>query len=280
MHNGVGQHTNATQTSRAIATLRSLGRFRPAGGNVVFPKAPVNVVSGRNLPRKWPLKESGESENRSDRQPSPATAPPNIFTAILEGRPYPVKALINFGSEHDYVHGRFPTGARSVSCRRLRRGYGAVHDSRPSFVIMSCRRRAFWIKTWNIHRAEGKLHMQYRPAVVAPWRNAFRYLDYLRARQTSVWDRIFGKATSRPPTSTSLNRRASHWRNSGGAWWHKRRCCARYGKYAEAKAATLRAACRIRRSNCIPTFLHCMAMRRFRIRRTSYQSGQPAGSRG
>ena len=61
MHNGVGQHTNATQTSRAIATLYALlGDFDRPGGNVVFPKAPVNAVSGkeflpqeRRTPENW-----------------------------------------------------------------------------------------------------------------------------------------------------------------------------------------------------------------------------------
>ena len=40
MWNGVGQHTNATQTSRAIASLYALlGDFDRQGGNVTFPKA-------------------------------------------------------------------------------------------------------------------------------------------------------------------------------------------------------------------------------------------------
>ena len=44
MYNGVGQHTNATQTNRAIAVLYALfGDFDQSGGNVVFPTAPVNV---------------------------------------------------------------------------------------------------------------------------------------------------------------------------------------------------------------------------------------------
>ena len=44
MHNGVGQHTNATQTNRGIAVLYALlGDFDQPGGNVVFPKASVNA---------------------------------------------------------------------------------------------------------------------------------------------------------------------------------------------------------------------------------------------
>ena len=101
MHNGVGQHTNATQTSRAIATLYALlGDIDRQGGNVVFPKAPANVVSGKEfLP-----KEMAEQRIGRERKPlGPPAKPGNcaaydIFTAILDGRPYPVKALLNFGS--------------------------------------------------------------------------------------------------------------------------------------------------------------------------------------
>ena len=39
MWNGLGQHTNATQTSRAVASLYALlGDFDRQGGNVIFPR--------------------------------------------------------------------------------------------------------------------------------------------------------------------------------------------------------------------------------------------------
>ena len=81
MHNGVGQHTNATQTSRAIATLYALiGDIDRQGGNVVFPKAPAKPFPAKNYCRKkWPISESAENESHSVRRPSPATAPPTIF---------------------------------------------------------------------------------------------------------------------------------------------------------------------------------------------------------
>ena len=54
MYNGVGQHTNATQTSRAIAALYALiGDFDRQAATSVFPKAPVNDVSGKEfLPKE------------------------------------------------------------------------------------------------------------------------------------------------------------------------------------------------------------------------------------
>jgi anaerobic selenocysteine-containing dehydrogenase len=80
MHNGVGQHTNATQTSRAIATLYALlGDFDQPGETSYFQKRRSTWSPERNFCReKWPRRESGESESRSDLQPSPATVPPMI----------------------------------------------------------------------------------------------------------------------------------------------------------------------------------------------------------
>src|SRR5499433_3241389 len=128
MHNGVGQHTNATQTSRAIATLYDLlGDFDQPGGNVVFLKAPLNAVAGREfLP-----KEIAQQRIGRERKPlGPPAKPGNcaaydIFTAILEGRPYPVKALLNFGSNTILSTGDSKRAARGFSragvcrCRRI-----------------------------------------------------------------------------------------------------------------------------------------------------------------
>ncbi|MCZ6524732.1 MAG: molybdopterin-dependent oxidoreductase [Alphaproteobacteria bacterium] len=47
---GVGQHTNATQTERAIACLYALtGSFDAPGGNAYFARIPVNDVAGAEL---------------------------------------------------------------------------------------------------------------------------------------------------------------------------------------------------------------------------------------
>ena len=175
MHNGVGQHTNATQTSRAIATLYALlGDFDRPGGNVVFPKAPVNVVSGKeSLPPAMAAQRIGR-----ERKPlGPPAKPGNcaaydIFTAILEGRPYPVKALINFGSN---------TIMSTGDSQRAREAFRAVDFAVATELFMTPTAElcdyilpaASFLEMANlapgfVHRAEGRLHMQYRPAVVDP----------------------------------------------------------------------------------------------------------------
>ena len=175
MHNGVGQHTNATQTSRAIATLYALlGDFDRPGGNVVFPKAPVNAVAGKEfLPNEVALQRIGR-----ERKPlGPPAKPGNcaaydIFTAILEDTPYPVKAVLNFGSNTI-----MSTGDSKRACEAFRALEFAVATElfmTPTAELCDYVLPATsFLEMGNLaagfeHRPKGKLHLQYRPAVVPP----------------------------------------------------------------------------------------------------------------
>jgi anaerobic selenocysteine-containing dehydrogenase len=175
MYNGVGQHTNATQTNRAIAVLYALlGDFDAPGGNVVFPKAPMNVVSGKEfLPREAAAQRIGR-----ERKPlGPPAKPGNcaaydIFTAILEGRPYPVKALLNFGSNTVMSTGdseRARTAFRAVDFAVAAELFMTPTAELCDYVLPA----ASFLEKANVtndfkHRPETKLHLQYRPEVVAP----------------------------------------------------------------------------------------------------------------
>ena len=175
MHNGVGQHTNATQTSRAIATLYALfGDFDAAGGNVVFPKAPLNAVSGKEfLSKETALERIGR-----ERKPlGPPAKPGNcaaydVFTAILENRPYPVKALLNFGSN---------TVMNTGDSQRAREAFRALDFAAAAELFMTPTAElcdyvlpaTSFLEMANVsndfkHRQQGRVHVQYRPAVVEP----------------------------------------------------------------------------------------------------------------
>jgi anaerobic selenocysteine-containing dehydrogenase len=175
MWNGVGQHTNATQTSRAIASLYALiGDFDRQGGNVNFPKVPVNDVGGREfLP-----KEANAIRVGRERKPlGPPAKPGNcaaydIFNAILDERPYPIKALLNFGSNTIMSNADSRRGREAM--KTLEFGVAADLFMTPtaelcdyvlpatSFLEMSNLTTAFE------HRREGKTHLQYRSAVIEP----------------------------------------------------------------------------------------------------------------
>jgi anaerobic selenocysteine-containing dehydrogenase len=175
MYNGVGQHTNATQTNRAIAVLYALlGDFDQPGGNVVFPKAPVNAVSGKEfLPREAAARRIGREQKPLGPPAKPGNcAAYDIFTAILENRPYPVKALLNFGSN---------TVMSTGDSERARRAFRAVEFAVAAELFMTPTAElcdyvlpaASFLEMGNLandfkHRPRGKLHLQYRPAVVSP----------------------------------------------------------------------------------------------------------------
>lgn len=175
MWNGVGQHTNATQTSRAIASLYALlGDFDRRGGNVTFPKVPTHDVSGKEFLTK---ETAGLRIGREKKPLGPPAKPGNcaaydVFTAVLEQRPYPVKAILNFGSNTIMSTGDSNRGRAAFSALEL--AVAAELFMTPtaelcdyvlpatSFLEMSNLTTAFE------HRPAGKTHLQYRTAVVEP----------------------------------------------------------------------------------------------------------------
>jgi anaerobic selenocysteine-containing dehydrogenase len=96
----------------------------------------------------------------------------DIFDAILEERPYPIKALLNFGSNTVLSNADSRHGREALS--KLEFGVAVELFMTPtadlcdyvlpatSFLEMSNLTTAFE------HRQAGKTHLQYRPAVVQP----------------------------------------------------------------------------------------------------------------
>jgi anaerobic selenocysteine-containing dehydrogenase len=175
MWNGVGQHTNATQTSRAIASLYALlGDFDRPGGNVTFPKIPINDVGGKEfLPKEMNAIRVGRERKPLGPPAKPGNcAPYDIFNAVLDGQPYPIKALLNFGSNTLMSNADARRGREAM--RALELGVCVDLFMTPtaelcdyvlpaaSFLEMSALTTAFE------HRPNGKTHMQWRAAAVEP----------------------------------------------------------------------------------------------------------------
>lgn len=97
---GVGQHTNATQTERAIATLYALtGAFDTRGSNREFVKQPANAVSTYALlsPQQR-LKALGLGERPLGPPAQGWVTAHDMYRAMLDGTPYKVRALFAFGT--------------------------------------------------------------------------------------------------------------------------------------------------------------------------------------
>jgi anaerobic selenocysteine-containing dehydrogenase/ferredoxin-NADP reductase len=104
---GIGQSSNATQTERAVATLYALrGCFDEIGGNRIYGKQPVNKVDSASLLAQT---QSAKTLGRDIRPIGPAAEgrvkPLDIYRAILTSEPYPIRALVGFGSNHLLTQG-------------------------------------------------------------------------------------------------------------------------------------------------------------------------------
>lgn len=97
---GVAQHTNASQTERAIAMLYALtGCFDKEGGNRIYAAHPVNVV---NAPTLMPESQWNKALGLAERPLGPPAQgwvqSQDIWQAILQSKPYQIRGLIGFGT--------------------------------------------------------------------------------------------------------------------------------------------------------------------------------------
>lgn len=97
---GVAQHTNATQTERAIATLYALtGCFDMHGSNRIYSGHPVNIVNSPTLMSKSQWDKALGLVDRPLGPPSQGWVHSrDIWRAVLEGHPYRVRGLVGFGA--------------------------------------------------------------------------------------------------------------------------------------------------------------------------------------
>jgi anaerobic selenocysteine-containing dehydrogenase/ferredoxin-NADP reductase len=97
---GIGQHTNATQAERAVATLYALcGSFDRVGGNRVRVGPRVNAVNALTLlPDEQRAKALGLQERPIGPPAHGWVTARDTYRAILEGEPYRVRAMVAFGT--------------------------------------------------------------------------------------------------------------------------------------------------------------------------------------
>jgi anaerobic selenocysteine-containing dehydrogenase len=114
---GVGQHTNATQTDRAISMLMALtGSFDAPGGNVEFAQPPAFDASGGEFlsaeqrAKCIDLKRSTLGPGRHGWVGSDV-----LYEAILHGDPYPVRGLFSFGRNFIVSHANGDRGAQALA---------------------------------------------------------------------------------------------------------------------------------------------------------------------
>jgi anaerobic selenocysteine-containing dehydrogenase len=103
---GHEQHANVTQTARAMSLFYALtGSFDLRGGNVLLPVPPAAPITGEELPAAQQL---APTLGLAERPLGPArwnhVTTRDLYRAILEGKPHPVRALIGFGANILLAH--------------------------------------------------------------------------------------------------------------------------------------------------------------------------------
>jgi anaerobic selenocysteine-containing dehydrogenase len=174
-HNGLVQHTNATQASRAIEILYALlGDFDRPGGNVPGPAPRVNDVSARAaLPKAMEARRIGRAERPIGPPVTPGTITAyDLYRAILDGEPYPVRAVLSFGANALLANGDTLRGRAALERLEFFAQVELVHTptSRFADVLLPA---ADWmecsaLKVGNRYPIESMAHIQLRPAAVPP----------------------------------------------------------------------------------------------------------------
>jgi anaerobic selenocysteine-containing dehydrogenase len=103
---GHEQHANVTQTARAMSLLYALtGSFDLPGGNVLLPAPSAAPITGEELPA---AQHMAPTLGLAERPLGPArwnhVTTRDLYKAILEGKPHPVRALIGFGANILLAH--------------------------------------------------------------------------------------------------------------------------------------------------------------------------------
>lgn len=114
---GLEQHSNTTQAVRAINQLYALtGSFDARGGNVAFPSVATNPIDGAEL---LAPEQRAKAIGVAQRPLGPArfefVTGEDVFTAALEGRPYRVRGLVNFGANLVMAHGDSARGRDALA---------------------------------------------------------------------------------------------------------------------------------------------------------------------
>jgi anaerobic selenocysteine-containing dehydrogenase len=113
---GLEQHSNTTQTVRAINQLYALtGSFDAPGGNVLFASVPSNAIDGAEL---LAPDQQAKALGISQRPLGPArfefVTGEDFYTAALDGRPYRARGLVNFGANLVMAHGDSARGRNAL----------------------------------------------------------------------------------------------------------------------------------------------------------------------
>ncbi len=172
--NGVGQSVTASQTDRSISILYALtGSYGRKGGNVPGGAAPFVDISGQDM---LSLEQRAKALGLAERPLGPGlhgwVTARDVYRAVLEKAPYPVRMLVSFGtnllvSQPDTATAR--KALRALDCH-VHIDFFVNATAREADIVLPA--ATSWeregLRTGFDVSLEGLRRVQLRPAVIAP----------------------------------------------------------------------------------------------------------------
>ncbi|MBS0641013.1 MAG: molybdopterin-dependent oxidoreductase, partial [Proteobacteria bacterium] len=173
-YSGHEHHANTTQTARAMSILYALtGCFDQPGGNVLFPSVPAAPVTGEDLPAAKGMRPVvGLADRPLGTAKSGNVTTDDLYRAILEGKPYPIRGLLGFGCNMLLSHAASAHGRKALASLDF---YAHIDlfmtpTAEQADIVLpaaTCFERETLRLGFEIS-PEAQAHIQLRPAVIPP----------------------------------------------------------------------------------------------------------------
>jgi anaerobic selenocysteine-containing dehydrogenase len=169
---GVGQHTNASQTDRAIALLMALtGGFDAPGGNLQPATIPVNDCGGNDLLAPAQAAKALGLGARPLGPPKDGwVTADDVYRAVLERRPYAVRGLVGFGANLALAHADAARARAALQALDFHVQVDLVMTPTAGFADIVLPVATAWeregLRVGFDTSADGLAHVQLRPALV------------------------------------------------------------------------------------------------------------------
>jgi anaerobic selenocysteine-containing dehydrogenase len=203
--NGVGQSVTATQTDRAISLIYTLtGSYGGKGGNVPGGAAPFADISGQDL---LSPAQRAKALGLAERPLGPGlqgyVTARDVYRAILRGDPYPVRALISFGTNILVSQPDIALAEQALQALDFHVHADFFLNATARYADIVLPAATSWeregLRTGFDDSLEGLRRMQLRPAVIAPIGEARGDTDIVLAlaKRLGLSDTMFGCSADR-----------------------------------------------------------------------------------
>jgi len=197
---GIGQHGNASQTSRALSLLQALtGSYDAPGGNLQEPGVPLADVAG------WELRTAEQRALTLGRERLPLgpwqqswVMARDVYRAIRTAEPYPIRALVGFGANLLLSQPDGEEAAAALSALDFHVQLDSVLTPTAAFADIVLPVATGWeregLRGGFGCSAAAQFHLQLKPAVIPPLGEARSDVDIVfdLACRLGLADRFYG----------------------------------------------------------------------------------------